>query len=213
MRRMNGKLKFTVTFLFTLSLVLMLGLGSGCFLSPGDGDPQPGDDDDDDIAERATIEALLADFFPKYYNQQDSLKYEQMLDDAYQFELLDKDPDDTDPPEFWDKEEELAIAGHMFNGWETNQGATVQSINLDLNLKTTGEDNTNWPDKPANETWFLSIAAVDLKVFVLDQGADGFTNFIVFSDQEFVTRPDPQDNAQWVVYRQTDREAIAGGKN
>ncbi len=196
------------------SLVLLLLFAIPLVFAGCNGDDvvaPTGDDDDDPPKERLTVDALLTDFFPKYYNQRDSTKYAEMLHPDYQFCLLDRDPDDSEPAECWDRDEELAIAGHMFHGWETNQGAVVQSINLDISLKTTGEDNTMWPDKPAGETWFLSIAAIDLKVFVLDQGADGFTNFIVFSDQEFVTAPDPNDEEQWVIYRQTDREAIAGG--
>ncbi len=128
--------------------------------------------------------------FVTSYTQKDSAAYASLLADSYVFELLDSDPDDANPAEFWDLEEELSIAGHMFSSWETSQGAAVQTISLAINPKTIKRTSDLFGIEMGEVTLNVETR-VELTVFVIDQGVDGFTNYIVFSDQDWTLHAAP----------------------
>ena len=117
--------------------------------------------------------------------------------------------DPEDPVEWWDREDELRIAGRMFNSWVNNDGQRVNSITLTLsNIIKRVESTSFGPNlPPQGETWYRVTAGVDLRVLVEDPARpDGETLYLVGSDQEFVTRPDPNEEGLWVIFRQYDKE-------
>jgi hypothetical protein len=137
--------------------------------------------------------------------------YASLLDSRYTFEFLPQDVDPGKPEPVLDLSEELGIAGRMFKGREGEDGVKVRSIGLELTVKTLAVDNTPYPEKPAGETWYRSIAGVSLRVVAdYPSSTDGsdITNFAVNSDQIFVLRPDPAHAGRFLVVRQTDQAPI-----
>ncbi len=193
---------------------LLLLPGSGCVLSPssgGNGDGNGNGNGGGAKADRSTRQKLLEDYFKEVYNSQDSTGYEAMLDDRYEFENLPADPDDPLTVESWDKADELRIAGRMFSGWENPEGKKVQAIDLRILFQSEKESNTFFQDQPDGETWYDVVTEVDLTVTVNDPAASdgsGIVNKVVFSNQNFVVRPDPDAEGMWVIRRQVDQDAI-----
>ncbi len=206
---LSGPHKRAALFLSTFCCILLLGFG--CFLSPGtDGDPDP---DPEPTGDRSTPEKLLEEFLADAYNRQDSTVYDDMLDSQYEFNLL---PDTVDATEdFWDRADELRIAGRMFSGWTNEKGIKVVTISLALAFQGKSISNDFFQDQPDGETWYKCITEVDLAVVTQDPAASdgsGIINRVVFSNQDFIVRPDPSDSQKWTVRRQTDKEAITSGK-
>jgi hypothetical protein len=170
------------------------------------GDPNPPVDE--------TPATFLANF-AKAYSQRDSTGYAAYLDSSYLFELLPNEVDPDMPNPWWDRTEELIIAGRMFKGRYGEGNVKVNSISLALTLKTVVEDHTQYQGKPEGEIWYKVTADVDLRVIAEDQGAtdgSGITHFIVNSSQIFVIRRNPSDPGRYLVYKQTDQEPMSGGK-
>lgn len=196
-----------------LSLVIGVGglLATSCVLAPGGGDPDP-DPGGGDI-DRKTIENLITKWLPDAYSTMDSTAYADALDEAYIFELLEDEVDPGIPSSgWWERSEELAIAGSMFTGRYNADGIKVDGIDLKLQLKTNPTvDNTVYPDRPDGETWYKATAYVDLTVITTNPTASdgsGIVNYIVNSDQIFVCRPDPDADSLWVIRKQTDQKPI-----
>jgi len=195
-----------------LSLVIGVGglLATSCVLSPSSGkDPIPPDGDID----RKTIENLITKWLPDAYSTMDSTAYADALDEAYIFELLEDEVDPGIPSSgWWERSEELAIAGSMFTGRYNPEGIKVDGIDLKLQLKTNPTvDNTVYPDRPDGEIWYKATAYVDLTVITTNPTASdgsGIVNYIVNSDQIFVCRPDPDADSLWVIRKQTDQKPI-----
>ncbi len=144
--------------------------------------------------------------FASSYSQRDSVSYSSLLADSYTFELLDEDPDDTEPPQFWDLAEELVITGRMFSGWENPAGATVQTIRLTIDPRSI--DLLSDPDEAGpGEITLRVLARINMDVSVIDQGGNGFTRYIVFSDQDWTLHAAP--GGDLAATNQTDREPIA----
>lgn len=156
-------------------------------------------------------ESLLTAVFENAYNNQDSTAYAAMLDTLYEFELLPNDPGDSLNVETWDYETELSIAGHMFSGWTNGNGVKVLSINLAIVMLVVTESVEDFPDQPEGETWHKAATEVDLVVVTQDPSVNdgsGILNRVVFSRQDFVVKPDPDDLDLWVIRKQVDREPI-----
>ncbi|RPJ42930.1 MAG: hypothetical protein EHM19_09675 [Candidatus Latescibacterota bacterium] len=169
---------------------------------PGDNNP-PGDE---------TFE-MWARNFAKEYAERDSSGYTAYLDPSYVFELLASEVDPDVPSSgWWDRTEELEIAGRMFTGRYNDDGIKVNGIDLALQLKTTPVvDNDYYQDKPEGETWYLATTYVDLTVVTQNPNAtdgSGFVNYIVNCDQKFVLRRDPSGSGRYLVRKQTDRPPI-----
>ncbi|MFH1680207.1 MAG: hypothetical protein ABIH26_06115 [Candidatus Eisenbacteria bacterium] len=208
MLRIQGGRKKASTLLRILALAAAAALVASCVLNPKS-DPKPIPDPVDTDRNRKTTDNLVTKWLPHVYSTMDSIKYEETLDEAYIFELLPEEVDDDDPRGWWDKTEELAIAGNMFGARFNETGQKVSRITLDLVAKNTVVDNTNYPGKPPGEVWKKVTSAVDLKVVVDDPtDPEGIINFIVISDQIFVCRPDPDVDTLWVIYKQIDQPSI-----
>lgn len=197
--------------LAALALVLLLFAVPyfGCALNPSEKDPGetipivPGELD------RTTRTNLITKYLPTAYTQMDSIAYDEALDEAYIFELLPDDEDPSAPPEWWDRIEELRVAGNMFGARYNNHDQKVERITLSMTVKTDAVDNTNYPGKPPTEIWYKITAFVDLLVVVEDPSdIEGVVNYVVSSDQIFTVRPDPDADSLWVIYKQADQEPI-----
>jgi hypothetical protein len=197
----------TLLFLVVLAVESPLLLSS-CVLNPGSGGEPPDTVPVTDL-DRKTPAHLIENYLEFVYADMDSVKYEEALDDAYTFELLEEEPDPDFPEGWWDKIEELAIAGNMFKGRANPQNQTVEDILLALHIRSNVVDNTNYPGKPPGETWYKVTTYVDLRV-IADDPADpsGVMNFVVNSDQIFVCRPDPDADSLWTIFRQIDQPSI-----
>lgn len=154
-----------------------------------------------------------AENFAKEYADRDSSGYASYLDPNYIFELLEDEVDPDVPSSgWWDRTEELAIAGTMFKGRYNNDGVKVTDIDLGLQLKATPVvDNDSYQDKPEGETWYLATTFVDLVVRTINPNASdgsGIVNYIVNSDQKFVLRRDPSGSGRYLVRKQIDQHPI-----
>ena len=162
---------------------------------------------------RTTITGLVTEYLPEAYSGIDSSAYEAALDGEYLFELLDSDIDPGDPDPWWDKQEELDIAGNMFESRFNDTGQRVERIQLEITDRSTVLDHTNYPYRPPSETWYRITALIDLLVVVEDpQDPEGVINFVVISDQIFGVRPDPENDSLWVIHRQVDQYPFKLGK-
>ncbi|MFH1681683.1 MAG: hypothetical protein ABIH26_13710 [Candidatus Eisenbacteria bacterium] len=156
---------------------------------------------------QTTPDAFLPDFADAYAAM-DSALYASFLDARYRFELLPQDVDPDSTP-FWGTATELKIAGRMFGGRWSDNGARVNRIALDFGPAEVLIDTTSYPGKPAGETWHRVTALVDLKVAAEDpEDPEGIINFIVISYQVFVVRPDPFHPERYLVTHQIDQEPL-----
>ncbi len=157
----------------------------------------------------SAVEQLLEDDFVTAYNSMDSAAYRATLDSLYEFVLLADTMDMID--ERWTLAEELRIAGRMFSGWANENAVKVLAIDLDLEVLGQDVSNDFFPDKPEGDTWYKLTSEIDLEVLTQDPSASdggGIINRIVYSNQDFIVRPDPDDTDSWVIRRQTDRYSI-----
>ncbi len=198
-------------FLVPLAFLLVLSIGAGflgCSASPDEGKPDPGDTTTVEIG-RGTIDSLLSTFFPEHYSNQDSIDYEEMLDDRYSFQKLPDEPDDPIETLFWDKTEEMRIAGRMFRGTPNGAGQSVESITLNINVgSTTPSFDTDQPD---DEDWFDVVAIVDMTVVLNDPSqsdGSGILNLLIDSEQKFIVTEDKDSPGDWVVVKQEDQARI-----
>lgn len=171
----------------------------GCpFSTDDDGNPNP---DPDPVPERKTVTELLTKFFPEAYVQQDSILYEQMLDDQFEFAFLEDDLDEVadliGQATFWGKTFDLRSTGSMF------RSETVTDITLNVRPNGSqvyaGEDCTNCTEVDATVT---------LRVVTTQDSDDGTPLILaVDSPQTFVCKPDPDPAfpGQFVIFRQIDR--------
>ena len=194
-----------LTLLFTVvpALVFLTACDDDSPTSPKDQEP-PGP-----IA--STVEELLEEVFEDAYTRQDSVAYAAMLDTLYEFEML-PDSVDVNTVETWDRAEELRIAGRMFSGWTNADGIKVLGIDLVISLQGKVPSTDFFQDQPGGQTWYKAITEVDLKVITQDPSSNdgsGIINRVVFSNQDFVVRPDPNGSELWVIRRQVDRELIS----
>lgn len=201
-------------FLVPLAFLLVLSIGAGflgCSASPDEGKPDPGDTTTVEIG-RGTIDSLLSVYFPEKYSNRDSLDYEEMLDDRYSFQKLPDDPDQPVEELFWDKTEELKIAGRMFRGTLNVFNQSVESISLTMNVgSTTPSFDTDQPD---DEDWFDVVSIVDMTVVLNDPNqpdGTGILNLLIDSEQKFIVTEDKDSPGDWVVVKQEDQQRI--GKN
>lgn len=192
-----------------LTTICILLLGFGCILSPGDKDKDKIEDEPE--VGRGTPEVLLEEYLEDAYSRQDSTAYERMLDSRYEFELL-PDSVDVTTVETWDRAEDLRIAGRMFSGWTNPEGIKVLGIDLEMSFQAKTVSTDFFQDQPDGQTWYRCVTEVDLKVITQDPTANdgsGIINRVVFSNQDFIVRPDADDADQWTIRRQIDREPIS----
>lgn len=159
--------------------------------------------------------------FAREYSERDSVAYEERLDAGYVFELLadEVDPGDSNSG-WWDRAEEIGIAGRMFAGRYNPDGIKVYNVDLGLVLKSDPVvDNTPYEGKPAGETWYRATTFVDLVVSTENPAAPdggGILHYLVNGDQIFVLRRDPGGSGRYLVVRQIDQDPIGktgGGPN
>ncbi len=183
-----------------LSVLLALPIFTGSpFCSSEDKETEP-----PPPPSRSTIDALLTNWFERAYNNQDSILYEEMLADTFQFEFLEVDAQELrdrgilGPGEnFWGKTLDLGSTSRMF------RSDNVTSITLDLVIDSTspytGIDCNNCTDV---------LATVTLRVGTITP-TDPERILAVDSKQNFIVKPDPADPTQWVIYRQIDSDLPA----
>ena len=158
-----------------------------------------------------SAEAFL-DSLARVYSRMDSLDYHGLLDSSYQFEVVPEEVDPDDPNPWWDLFEEMGIAGNMFSRRVNEAGQAVDRIRLTMDERANAVDNTPYPDKPSGEEWRRVTALVDLLVVVQDPNdPEGFLNFVIASNQQFVVRPARDDSTTWTIYKQVDQEPINKG--
>jgi hypothetical protein len=160
---------------------------------------------------RTSVEALLTETFENAYNTMDTTAYESTLDDRYEFELLPGPGVGLFGEEMWDRETEMLITRRMFSGWSNADGVSVLQIALEMTYLGKLASTDYFPEQPDGETWYKALAEVNLSVATEDPTAEdgsGITVYRVFSNQEFIVRPDPGDADLWVIRRQVDRPTI-----
>ena len=180
------------------------------FLLPscGDDDDNPMNGGNGEAYTTADTPEKLITRFAEVYDAEDSTAYEALLDSMYVFELNPNNIDPGDPVEWWDRGDELRIAGRMFGSWLNNDGQQVTSINLAIANITKVVETTSFGDDlpPEDETWYRVTCSIDLRVLVVDPTTpDGETLYLVTSSQKFTVRPDPDDANRWIVFRQYDQ--------
>lgn len=150
---------------------------------------------------RTTPSELLTNWFERAYSTQDSVLYEEMLDDAFEFNFLIVDAESLQargqlPPgqDWWGKTLDLQSTGKMF------RSDNVGDITLDI-LVTTETESTD----PECEGCREVDATVTLRVTTNPQAADPRI-LAVDSPQFFIVKKDPADTTKWVVWKQIDRE-------
>src|SRR5262245_62028265 len=148
------------------------------------------------LPKRGTPKELLTNWFPNAYNNQDSIRYEEMLDTEFQFEFLTEDAESLIahgqlPPgsTYWAKLADLSSTGAMFRS--DNVG--------DISLNITIDDTSTVNDPNCGECKLIQ-ATIDLRVTTQPNDPEPLT-LAVNSPQEFMVRPDPDDPTQWVIYR------------
>jgi len=199
---------FLPIFVVLSAVAVLLPAGCGDDLPPdpgnGHGGPSPG-------VNRESAENLIENYIPACYSTMDSVSYEKALDESYQFRRLSEDAEPDSPDvEWWDKEEELARIGRLFNARYNDQGETIRMIMLTLDVrlqtKVSAED---YPEKPAGETWYQVITTHDWMITVEEpDSAEGIRNDIVFSERTYICRPDPDGEGLWVVYREIENPFV-----
>ena len=171
---------------------------------------EPPENEEPEDTLRNSTTSLIEQHFTAAYTSMDSAAYEEALDASYQFQLLPEDVDPDNPDQaWWDKTTEMIIAGNMFSGRPSGDGQEVRFIDLALDERLTVVDNDAYEQKPAGETWYRVTTSVDLQVVVEDpRDQEGYTNYMVLSEQIFICRPDPDDGEKWVIFRQLDQPFI-----
>jgi hypothetical protein len=169
----------------------------GCPFSTDDGDGGP---PPEPPPSRDSVTNLLTKFFPEAYETQDSILYEQMLDDDFQFEFLAEDLDQVrdliGEATFWGKTFDLRSTGSMF------RDAMVTEITLDVRPTAsqpyTGEFCENCTEVDATVT---------LRVTTDQTGTEEPLIYAVDSPQTFICKrdPDPAFPGQFVIFKQIDR--------
>ncbi|MFH1277117.1 MAG: hypothetical protein ABIK65_01895 [Candidatus Eisenbacteria bacterium] len=183
-------------------------LAAALFLACGD-DDNPADAGDPGPELPKTPAELITEFFPAAYASMDSAAYAAILDEDYRFELIPGEVDPDDPNPWWNLEEEMKIAGNMFNARYNEEGQRVDRIKLQMTERSNVVDNTPYPNKPSGEEWREVTALVDLLVVIDDpDDPEGVTIFVIGSDQLFTVRPSRTDSTAWTVYKQIDQEPI-----
>ena len=202
---MKTRLPILLTVLFTLIPALL-------FLPACDEDDSPTKQNDppvDSLAATSVLK-LLEEVFEDAYSSQDSAAYAATLDSLYEFEML-PDSVDAQTVETWDLTEELRIAKRMFSGWTSADGIKVLGIDLEMAFQGKTPTTEDFQDQPEGEIWYKAITEIDLKVITQDPTAydgSGIINRVIFSNQDFIVKPDPDDADLWVIRRQIDRESI-----
>lgn len=178
----------------TAVLAAMLAL-CGCPFS------QKKDDKPDPVTppSRTSPDELLTNWFEKCYSQRDSIQYEEMLDDEFQFEFLEADADAVrdliGQNNFWGKTLDLNSTGGLF-GAEQVQGITL-NINVGSKQPYAGIGCEGCEEVETT---------VSLRVNTIRPGEEELT-LVVDSPQLFIVKPDPdpQFAGQWVIWRQYDK--------
>ena len=153
---------------------------------------------------RSTPEELLTNWFERAYINQDSILYEEMLDDAFRFEFLQEDADSLIARGIllfgetsWGKTSDLKSTGGLF------RSDNVGDISLDLLI----DSNTLYAGSElecANNACRLIQSTVTLRVTTRPNDPDPLI-LAVDSPQDFVVKRDPADTTLWVIFRQTDK--------
>ncbi len=151
--------------------------------------------------DRATPTKLLTDFFETAYSRQDSALYAEMLDPGFQFQFLQADADSLRDvigvDNFWGRTLDLRSTGNMFRSEE------ITGITLNLQVASIadyfGDDCINCRQLETTAT---------LRIATIGDGTEPLI-FTLDSPAAFVVKPDAEDSAQWVLFRQIDRPCNA----
>jgi hypothetical protein len=152
------------------------------------GAPGCNDDDENPVVpqgpSRASIEALLTEFFEVAYQSKDGALYAEMLSPDFEFEFLQADAESLQDrgiipagQAWWNRDADLGSTNRMFGS--ANVGGIA-----------------------------LNITSVDLSVTTRPSDPDPL-NLVVRSKQSFLVGKDPADAAKWVVVRQIDSDVPA----
>jgi hypothetical protein len=146
---------------------------------------------------RTSPEELLTNWFERVYSGQDSILYEEMLDDNFQFNFTEEDANELQLEQpFWGKTSDLKSTGNMF------RSPTVGEITLNIeydptqDLEYTGDDCTGCREVSTEVT---------LQVVTHPPGEDELI-LAVRGRQVFVVKRDPSDTSKWVIFKQIDFE-------
>ncbi len=189
--------------MFLLLLAVLLVAGCGGDSNPSDpsanNEPAP-------PPERATIDSLITAYFPYYYSRRDSAAYDAMLLDDFHFHK--GDPDNPVEDLYWDKTEELNMAGRMFRGTPNFRGQTLEGLALQIRDLTIAP--SDHPDKPAEIEWFEVESNIELFATLRDPNASdgsGYLFLAIQSPQTFIVAPDPASPGDWGLVHHFDRGA------
>lgn len=148
--------------------------------------------------DRSSAENLLTNWFETVYSRQDSVLYEQMLDDEYQFCFLPEDADSLrdilGQSNCWGKPLELAATGALF------RSPVIKDITLDINIYA----NDAYEHAGCNGCREIETV-ITLRVGTNETTAGTPRVLAVDSPQLFIVKPDPADTTLWVVWRQFDQ--------
>jgi hypothetical protein len=168
------------------------------------GAPGCNDDDENPVVpqgpSRASIEALLTEFFEVAYQSKDGALYAEMLSPDFEFEFLQADAESLQDrgiipagQAWWNRDADLGSTNRMFGS------ANVGGIALNITIESIG------PDSAGTQ---LVATSVDLSVTTRPSDPDPL-NLVVRSKQSFLVGKDPADAAKWVVVRQIDSDVPA----
>lgn len=152
--------------------------------------------------ERNTPGTLLTDWFERAYNEQNSAFYEEALASDFTFNFLADDAESLrtilGPDDFWDKTKDLQSTNGMFD--DSTVRSVLLNITVNQNLEYQGDDC---------EGCRQLQTTVVLRVVTEPPGATEPLEFDVDSPQVFITKPDPDSNGVWVLFRQNDQASAA----
>ena len=208
MRKPNLMAKLKMLFACLFVVIPVLSLLTAC---DDDSPTKPAGNDSIPLVDSTAVERLLTVTFEDAYNRQDSVAYEAMLDERYEFENLPADPGDPLNVLTWNHADEMRITGRMFSGWTNANGVKVLDITIDITFLGDAVSTAVYEDQPEGETWHKAITEVDLLVVTQDPNSSdgsGIVNRVVYCNQDFIVRPDRDDPGSWVIRYQKDQPPI-----
>ena len=188
----------------TAAILIVLAAAFALWGCGNDGGTDPIDDMGPDIPPRSTPQELM-DYFEEVYAEQDSGLYAAMLHPEFTFHFLIQNADSLrdilGSDNFWESTLDLQSTGGLFR----NPDVTGITLNIVIDSDSPSEDEDCVVCKQLETT-------IALRVSTVVDGTDPELVLTVDSPQTFFVRPDPNDEAKWVIWKQVDRPS-SGGKD